>query len=208
MLRHCNNIALAAVLLLLGACAGTGPAEPPTGPAAQQGGKGTTAPLDKTTVGLYERAVWSMQQERYDEALQLFGQVTQRNPDIAGAYINKGLIQLKRGEYAAAQQALLQATTLKPDHAVAQNHLGIAYRELGQFDKAEQAYQTALRLDPDYATAHLNIGILYDIYLQQLERALQHYQRYQQLSGGDETVEKWIADIKIRFDRQSAQVNP
>lgn len=207
MWKHCNKLLLSVLLLALAGCAGTGPGEeaPATG-AKTDAAKGGPE-LDKTTVGLYERAVWAMKNERHQEALKLFDQVTERNPDVAGAYINKGLIQLKRGEHQAAKAALLQATTLKPDHAVAQHHLAIAHRELGEFDKAEQAYLMALRLRPDYATAHLNLGILYDIYLGHLEQALQHYQRYMELTGEqDETVHKWIVDLKLRFDRQSAQV--
>jgi len=80
------------------------------------------------------------------------------------------------------------------------NALGSIYRRTGRFDDAETAYLKALQLAPDYANAHLNIGILYDIYLSNLSAALNHYQRYQTISGGDNTVvNKWIIDVKQRL---------
>jgi len=41
---------------------------------------------------------------------------------------------------------------------------------------------------------------LYDIYLNRLCAALDHYQHYQSISGGNNTViNKWIIDVKQRL---------
>jgi Flp pilus assembly protein TadD len=118
--------------------------------------------------------------------------------------VNLGVLFLRKARYEDAKNALLQATTIKPQDAVAQTHLGIAYRNLGEFKKAEQSYQEALRADPNYAYAHLNAGILYDIYLQKLPEALQHYEQYKALSkDSNDLVEKWIIDLKRRVGKNS-----
>ena len=45
----------------------------------------------------------------------------------------------------------------------------------------------------------MNIGILYDIYLNNLSAALDHYQHYQAITGGrDAQVKRWIQDVKLR----------
>ena len=72
-------------------------------------------------------------------------------------------------------------------------------RQRGQFAQARKAYEKALGINAAYASAHLNLGILNDLYLQNLDTALQHYQRYQVLTGdSDKQVAKWIIDLERR----------
>jgi lipoprotein NlpI len=59
-----------------------------------------------------------------------------------------------------------------------------------------------LDIDPNYAYAHLNYGILLDLYLGELENALAHYQKFQQLTPEeDKEVTKWIVDLERRIER-------
>ena len=47
----------------------------------------------------------------------------------------------------------------------------------------------------------MNLGILFDLYLQDLEQALAHYRRYQELmSEENEQVAGWIVDIERRLN--------
>jgi hypothetical protein len=47
---------------------------------------------------------------------------------------------------------------------------------------------------------------LYDLYLQDTEKALQHYRRYQELTPSEAgTVTKWIADLQQRDRAQQAK---
>jgi len=79
------------------------------------------------------------------------------------------------------------------------NQQGIAYRQSGQFDKAREAYQKAITIDANYATAILNYGILCDLYLGDLQCALDQYGRYLALApAGDTAVTKWITELKGR----------
>lgn len=160
--------------------------------------------VDASTNTAYQRAVNAMKNGRDDLAISQFSAITQTHPNLAGPFINLGLIHLKKGEFEKAEKHLVQATTLKPTDAVAQTHLGIAYRQLGKFKQAESAYTEALQSNPKYPFAHLNAGILYDIYLNDLTRALNHYQQYQALTGdSDELVKKWIIDLERRAKNQS-----
>ena len=55
----------------------------------------------------------------------------------------------------------------------------------------------------DHAETHRNIGVLYDLYRGEHEKALQHYYRYQELTGNtDRTVAGWI----VLLERQFGQV--
>ena len=76
------------------------------------------------------------------------------------------------------------------------------------FLEAEAAYLKAVTAEPQYALAHYNLGVLYELYLQRLDDALRHFERYQALYGEDPQVEKWITDLKRRVaaNRRTANV--
>jgi len=161
-------------MLGLAACAG--------GP--RSGGEKTTAvKLDPEAQAQYQQALQAIKSGRDDDAMRLLSSMTRKYRGLAGPFTNLGLLYIKRGDYQEASQALLQATAARPDDAVAYNHLGVAYRHLGKFKQAQEAYEQALQLKPDYADAHLNLGILFDVYLNNLPQALEHYERYQALNG-------------------------
>ena len=65
----------------------------------------------------------------------------------------------------------------------------------------------AVTASPNYALAHYNLGVLNELYLQRLDAALQHFERYQELAGGDKQVEKWIADLKRRVAANQRTAN-
>lgn len=160
--------------------------------------------VDSSTLAAYNKAVNAMKNGQENTAIEQFSAIAKTHPNLAGPFINLGLIYLGKSRYEDAEKNLLQATTIKPNDAVAQTHLGIASRYLGKFDQAKQAYDMAIRINPGYPIAHLNAGILYDIYLGDLTRALNHYQKYQALTNGkDEAVDKWIVDLERRVKNKS-----
>jgi len=157
------------------------------------------APIDHAQV-TYQQAVAALKHGDTAAALELLLTVSQDAPDKPYVFTNLGLAWFKLQQDAQALEAFQQAVERNPRDAVAYNHLGILQRRMGEFEAARQSYQRALDIDTNYALAHLNLGILFDIYLQNLEPALRHYQRYQVLSNGaNEQVAGWIADLERRL---------
>ena len=147
----------------------------------------------------YSRAISAVKAGQTKKAIQLFTGLTREYPDFAPGFTNLGLLYLKQENLADAEHAFNQAILLNPADAVAYNHLGVVLRQRGQFEQASQAYEKALGINAAYAGAHLNLGILNDLYLQDLSKALRHYQRYQALTGeSDKQVAKWIVDLQRR----------
>ncbi len=152
----------------------------------------------------YEQAVVALKQGDTEQAIDLLQTVSRDAPDKPFVFTNLGLAQFRLQHYDLALNAFQQAVERDPRDAVAWNHLGILQRRQGQFDAARESYQRALKIDSNYALAHLNLGILFDLYLQQLEPALRHYQRYQALLGKEnETVAGWIVDLERRLKSAS-----
>lgn len=220
------EIALLSMALLLTACGGRpGPAplddsqatrppatqpEAPQGPAAQSAN--TTEPPAAPDAEAREPAAVDYNQQFYAQAIgalkrgdtglaiELLLTVSRDAPDKPFVFTNLGLAHFKLQQYDLALAAFQQAVERNPNDAVAYNHLGILQRQQGLFEAARQSYQRALEIDSNYALAHLNLGILFDIYLQNLESALRHYQRYQALQGeSNETVSGWIVDLERRL---------
>ena len=163
----------------------------------QQAAKPT---IDAAAMNSYQQALRAVEQGNDDQAVSMLNAMTERYPAFSGPHANLGLIYLRQGDHTRAEGALQAATRINPKNAVAHNHLGIVYRHQGRFNDAESAYLSALQHRPDYANAHLNLAILYDIYLQKLDGALQHYQQFQTLQGSeDEDVKKWIIGLKRRI---------
>lgn len=155
----------------------------------------------------YEQAVASMAAGDTIDAELRFKEFLLEYPDYPGAHINLAIIFAGRGDDAAAEHSLASALTLDPEHPVALNQLGMLRRRQGQFLEAEAAYLKAVTAAPDYALAHYNLGVLNDLYLQRLDAALQHYERYQEIAGEDEEVAKWIVDLERRIGAAERTAN-
>ncbi len=148
---------------------------------------------------LYEQAVASMAAGDTIDAELRFQAFLLAYPGYPGAYVNLAIIFAGRGDDLATENSLNDALTLDPEHPATLNQLGMLLRRQGNFLDAEAAYLKAVTASPDYALAHYNLGVLNDLYLQRLETALQHYERYREIVGEDNEVTKWIADLKRRI---------
>ena len=145
----------------------------------------------------YEAALVALKAGEILFAIELLEQVRISAPELEHVFTNLGLAYFKQKNYDNAELAFQQAIDSNPNDAIAYNHLGIIKRLQGEFDSARQTYQKAIQIDNRYASAYLNLGILYDIYLQDLEKALQQYKKYQALTSDESnSVGKWIVDIQ------------
>ncbi len=159
----------------------------------------TSTPATDPTEANFSQALQLMQARDYAQAEPLLTALTQRQPQLAGPWLNLGILYARTNRRPQAIQSLRQGLGLNPNSAVAQNQLGILLRESGELKAAEQAYQAALSANPEYANAHLNLGVLYDVHLRQPSLALRHYEQYQRLAPADNArVVVWIADLKQR----------
>jgi tetratricopeptide (TPR) repeat protein len=186
--RQCGLALLALSALLLAGCA-TSP-----GPESIE-----TRGVPHQAQTLYEQAVASMAAGDAIDAELRFQEFLLAYPDFPGAHVNLAIIFAGRGDDQAAENSLTDALILDPQHPVALNQLGMLQRRQGKFLQAEAAYLKAVTASPDYALAHYNLGVLNDLYLQRLDAALQHYERYQEIAGEDNMVSKWIVDLKRRI---------
>ena len=156
---------------------------------------------------MYEQAVAVMASGDFLDAELRLKEFLLQYPGYPGAHVNLAIIHVNNEDDEAAQQAVDAALAVDPDYAPALNQLGMLLRRNGKFLEAEAAYLKAVTASPDYALAHYNLGVLNELYLQRLDSALQHYERYQQIVGEDEQVEKWITDLRRRVSASQRTAN-
>ena len=159
----------------------------------------------------YGEALMELETGEFAAAAAQFELFVQHYPDYAAAYINLAIIHVQQERDNDALLMLSRALEIDSTNPVALNQLGLLKRRSGDFAAAEKAWRSAIEANPDYAYAWYNLGVLYDLYLQNLPAALEHYQAYQDLgdsADSDVTVARWIADLKSRIGDppQTAQV--
>jgi tetratricopeptide (TPR) repeat protein len=201
--------ALMGLALAFAGCAsnGSGEDDPERGRAEQVAGDPEAAEVPLQALTMYEQAAAVMASGDFLDAELRFKEFLLQYPDYPGAHVNLAIIHVNNNNDDAAREAVDSALSIDPDYAPALNQLGMLLRRNGKFLEAEGAYLKAVTASPDYALAHYNLGVLNELYLQRLDSALHHFERYQEIVGGDEQVEKWITDLQRRVAVSQRTVN-
>lgn len=202
LLAHYNKLFFSCLVSLLVISCGRVPVQP------ENSASRTEIAAEEMPLN-YGVALELMKNSDYATAILALRRFINEQPEYAGPYINLGIAYRHTGDTRAALNSFHKALELNPSSAPTYHQLAILYREQGDFKAALQAYKKALALNPDYALAHHNIGILYDLYLQQPKLALQHYQRFLELSDMDnKNVRRWVVDLKRRTSNIQASTAP
>ena len=206
-----SRLLLLGVILAVAGCASSG-SKPAAADRGRDGGvvngDRVAGEIPAGALTMYEQAVAVMAGGDFLDAELRFKEFLLQYPGYPGAHVNLGIIHANNGNGGAARDAVDAALAINPNYAPALNQSGMLHRRNGKFHEAEAAYLKAVTAQPDYALAHYNLGVLNELYLQRLDAALQHFERYQEIVGEDKQVEKWITDLKRRVaaHRRTANV--
>jgi Flp pilus assembly protein TadD len=148
----------------------------------------------------FNSAMRLLEQGQYDSGIALLADVTKAAPEVTSPHIDLGIAYGRVGDFERAEDSIKNALQLNPRHPVAHNELGILYRKMGRFEKARKSYETALDVYPDFHFARRNLAILCDVYLSDLNCALEHYEAYSEAVKDDDAVSMWIADLRKRIE--------
>lgn len=99
------------------------------------------APEDVRAVNL--RGLWLYRSGRYDEALPLYTQLSQRHGGDAALWLNLGLVKLRLGMATEAADDLMRVVGAEPDNTRARAYLGLALLRAGELEAARNAFLQA-----------------------------------------------------------------
>jgi tetratricopeptide (TPR) repeat protein/uncharacterized membrane protein YhdT len=96
-----------------------------------------------------------------DHSFADFDEAIKRKPDLAAAYVNRGVTYDEKDQYDLAIADYDKAIKINPDDAQTYYNRAIVYSEKGERERAIADYNTAIKLKPDFAKAYNNRGRIY-----------------------------------------------
>ena len=151
--------------------------------------------------GDFAAALRLLEEGEYDAGIERLLEVASAAPQLAAAHINLGIAYRHVERFELAEASIERALELSPRHPVAHNELGMVRRRQGRFEEARASYERALAEAADFHFARRNLGILCDLFLEDVDCALENYERYGRAFPEHAQVEIWIADLRRRADR-------
>jgi tetratricopeptide (TPR) repeat protein len=149
----------------------------------------------------YERGLDLLDQGRLEEGVAVLETVAEAAPGLSAPRIDLGVAYHRLDNLEAAEENLEAALAINPQHPIALNELGIVYRETARFTEARHSYEAALAVYPGYHYARRNLAILCDLYLADMECALDNYEAYLATVHSDDEASMWLKDVRYRMGR-------
>lgn len=113
----------------------------------------------KDVQAMFMRAVILAEQNRRDDAIKAFTEITEKYPTLPEPYNNLAVIYADQGQYDKARKALESAIKTNPSYATAHENLGDIYAKM-----ASEAYGKALQLDGANTRAQSKLSLIRDLF--------------------------------------------
>ncbi len=146
----------------------------------------------------FDEALKLLDEKHYEQAVNILNQLVKEESRFAAPFVNLGMAYKRMGDPEKAEENLRRAVDIDLGNAQANNELGMLYRKQGRFADARKAYENALADHPDYLPALQNLGVLCDLYMGDLECALNQYEKYLDIED-NKNIKIWITDLKRRM---------
>jgi tetratricopeptide (TPR) repeat protein len=113
----------------------------------------------KDARGRFLKGLILAEQDKPNDAIKLFTELTQEFPELPEPYNNLAVLYASQGQYDKARAALEMAIRTHPSYATAHENLGDIYAKM-----ASQAYDKALQLDKGNTTAQTKLNLIKDLF--------------------------------------------
>jgi tetratricopeptide (TPR) repeat protein len=115
----------------------------------------------KDARGRFLKGVILSEQNKPNEAIKVFTELSQDYPELPEPYNNLAVLYASQGAYDKARSALETAIRTHPSYATAHENLGDIYAKM-----ASQAYDKALQLDRSNQAAQSKLNLIKDLFSQ------------------------------------------
>jgi tetratricopeptide (TPR) repeat protein len=131
---------------------------------------------------LFLAAVQSEEAGEKHQAIFLYQEILELDPNYAPAYINLGTVYFHLRQFGRAEELYRRATLADPGYVLAFFDLGNVLDELERLDESIAAYRQAVALSPRYADAHYNLALAHERKAEH-RLALRHWHAYVKLDN-------------------------
>lgn len=137
--------------------------------------------MDATDNKRFEEALALLEERRFAEAVNSFSELIALNPELTGAYGNRGLAYLNLGLDEEAENDFQTVLQIDPEDAMGHTMLAEVARYRGNFEETLARVADALEVNPDEPQAHFIRGWLF-ARAGQFEMAAEDLTRFLELS--------------------------
>jgi tetratricopeptide (TPR) repeat protein len=113
----------------------------------------------KDARGRFLKGLILAEQNKPNDAIKLFTELTQEFPELPEPYNNLAVLYASQGEYDKARASLEMAIRTHPSYATAHENLGDIYAKM-----ASQAYDKALQLDKGNTPLQTKLNLIKDLF--------------------------------------------
>lgn len=151
----------------------------------------------------YELALTHIKTGELEKAERSLVKLGQAHAGDLAVWINLTAVYYYNNKLDQASTTLSQARKINPDIADIHNLAGLIAVERGEYKEAEKSYLAALMLDKSHSKAHYNLALIYDIFYQDLAKAIIHYEHYLKLNPQeDKDTLSWVEELKLSLKRR------
>lgn len=109
----------------------------------------------------YRLATDLQQAGNFDDAETCYVDVLRRQPNLAEAHNNLGVIQSAKRQLDQAAASFERAISSQANYSEAMFNLGVVLEQQGKLDRAAEVYGKVKAMRPDYPEAYFNLGNVY-----------------------------------------------
>ena len=114
-----------------------------------------------TNLGAYEAYAKGVASKDFAEAMRLFTEAIELDPQYLDAYIYRATFYGLTGQYVNALSDHNKAVKIAPDNWVVYNNRAVTYDMMGELDLAVRDYDKAIDLRPDHPGLYNSRGVAY-----------------------------------------------
>jgi tetratricopeptide (TPR) repeat protein len=156
-------------------------------------GCASSAPLPPKAIELNQSGAAALAAGDLTTAEARIGLALEYNDRFVEAWVNYGLIELRRGNFREAEKHFKRARDINPDLPTPHHGLGLLFDKRGVPKEAEKNYREALKVDPGFTASRVNLGK--DLFADgRFDEAQEQYLRLTQVAP--ETLEGWLGLVE------------
>jgi tetratricopeptide (TPR) repeat protein len=142
-------------------------------------------------------------QNRISEAISWFNRAITVDPNLANAWLGRGLCLIRQGHSQRGREDLLTAVAMEPQRAILRSYLAKAYTDAGDEKRAAHEIQIAKDIDPNDPTAWLYSALLNE-QENRINGAVRDLEKSQELTGNRQV---YRSDLLLDQDRAVRSAN-